>query len=124
LFLQHYGLLQQQRLRLHPFACALVGLFGTLALIAGRTKLGLAEADTPGFAAAFVAAFVWATYSVLSRKFANVPTDVVAAFCLAAGALSAICHAAFEETVWPADAREWLATIGLGLGPVGLAFYA
>ena len=118
------GLLPQERLRLHHIAGALVGLFGTIALIAGRTKLGFAEADTPGFAAAFVAAFVWATYSVLSRQFANVPTDVVAAFCLAAAALSAICHAAFEETVWPADAREWLATIGLGLGPVGLAFYA
>ena len=118
------GLLPQERLRLHHIAGALVGLFGTIALIAGRTKLGFAEADTPGFAAAFVAAFVWATYSVLSRQFANVPTDVVAAFCLAAAALSAICHAAFEETVWPADAREWLATIWLGLGPVGLAFYA
>jgi len=93
-------------------------------LVAGRANLGFVEADTPGFAAAFVAAFVWATYSVLSRQFATVPTDVVAAFCLLAAALAAVCHLAFEETVWPAGAGEWFATIGLGLGPVGLAFYA
>ena len=26
--------------------------------------------------------------------------------------------------MWPVGTREWLATVGLGLGPVGLAFYA
>src|SRR5437764_2013214 len=118
------GLLPQERLRIHHIAGALIGLFGTIVLVGSRARLGFAEADTPGFAAAFVAAFVWAIYSVLSRRFANVPTDVVAAFCLIAAALSAICHVGFEETVWPADAPEWLATLGLGLGPVGLAFYA
>jgi drug/metabolite transporter (DMT)-like permease len=61
---------------------------------------------------------------VLSRQFANVPTDVVAGFCLVTSALAAACHLAFEDTVWPAATREWLAVIGLGLGPVGLAFYA
>lgn len=29
-----------------------------------------------------------------------------------------------EETIWPSGSNEWLAVIGLGLGPVGLAFYA
>jgi drug/metabolite transporter (DMT)-like permease len=29
-----------------------------------------------------------------------------------------------EETVWPANAREWGAILLLGLGPVGAAFYA
>ncbi len=118
------GLLPQERLRLHHVVGALLGLIGTAVLVGSRAKLGFSEADTPGFAAAFVAAVVWATYSVLSRRFADVPTDVVAAFCLVAAVLSAICHVAFEETVWPAGMREWLATAGLGVGPVGLAFYA
>ena len=118
------GLLPQERLKLHHLAGALLGLIGTIVLVGSRAHLGFAEADTPGFAAAFVAAFVWATYSVLSRQFAAVPTDVVAAFCLLTAALAAVCHLAFEETVWPVGAREWLATVGLGLGPVGLAFYA
>jgi drug/metabolite transporter (DMT)-like permease len=37
--------------------------------------------------------------------------------------LAAAAHLAFEETVWPAGAGQWLAVLGLGLGPVGLAFF-
>src|SRR3546814_15297519 len=32
-------------------------------------------------------------------------------------------HFAFESSVWPAASGEWLAVLGLGLGPVGLAFF-
>jgi len=105
-------------------AGALLGLIGTVVLIAGGGGVAFAQDQAPGLAASFVAAFVWATYSVLSRQFAAVPTDVVAAFCLLTAALATVCHLAFEATVWPAGAHEWLATVGLGLGPVGLAFYA
>ena len=118
------GLLPQHRLKPHHLVGALMGFIGTIVLITSRADLGFAGADTPGFAAAFVAAFVWAIYSVLSRQFANVPTDIVAGFCLVTAALAAVFHLAFEDTVWPADAGEWLAIIGLGLGPVGSAFYA
>jgi drug/metabolite transporter (DMT)-like permease len=101
-----------------------LGFFGTIVLVGSRGNLAFVEDYAPGLAAAFVAAFVWATYSVLSRRFRTVPTDVVAAFCLITAALAAGCHLLFEETVWPAAPREWLAVIGLGIGPVGLAFYA
>jgi drug/metabolite transporter (DMT)-like permease len=37
--------------------------------------------------------------------------------------LSAVCHLVFETTVWPATASQWLAVAGLGLLPVGAAFY-
>lgn len=30
---------------------------------------------------------------------------------------------AIEPTIWPSNALQWAAVIGLGLGPVGLAFY-
>ncbi|MBI3452222.1 MAG: EamA family transporter, partial [Rhodospirillales bacterium] len=36
--------------------------------------------------------------------------------------LALAAHLAFETTYVPADG-EWLAALGLGLGPVGLAFY-
>ena len=29
-----------------------------------------------------------------------------------------------EATVWPATMLQWLSVIGLGIGPVGAAFYA
>jgi drug/metabolite transporter (DMT)-like permease len=112
-----------ERLRPHHVIGAVLGFVGTVVLIGGRAQLGLVADYIPGYAAAFVAAFVWAIYSVLSRKFATVPTDAVAGFCLVTAVLAAICHVAFETTVWPSHAAEWLAVLGLGLGPVGAAFY-
>ena len=74
--------------------------------------------------AAFVAAFVWAAYSVMSRKLKSVPTDAVAGFCLATALLAALVHALVEATVWPETTAQWLAIAALGVGPVGAAFYA
>jgi drug/metabolite transporter (DMT)-like permease len=78
----------------------------------------------PGLIAAFVAAFVWATYSVLSRRLKSVPTDAVAGFCAATALLAAIVHGLVEVTVWPDTISQWLSVIALGIGPVGAAFYA
>jgi len=54
---------------------ALLGLAGTVLLFAGNSLSGFAPGQVPGLAAAFVAAFVWAAYSVMSRKLKAVPTD-------------------------------------------------
>jgi drug/metabolite transporter (DMT)-like permease len=78
----------------------------------------------PGLIAAFVAAFVWATYSVASRRLKSVPTDAVAGFCAATALLAAIVHGLVEVTVWPDTIAQWLSVIALGIGPVGAAFYA
>jgi len=117
------ALLPGERLKPHHLAGAALGLIGTIVLISGRAELGFAPRDLPGYAAAFVAAFVWAIYSVASRRFAGVPSDAVVGFCLVTALLAALCHLLFETTVWPRDAAEWGAVIALGIGPVGLAFY-
>src|SRR5947207_3006943 len=116
------ALLPGERLKVHHLVGALLGLLGTAVLLAGGGGFALAQDHVPGLAAAFVAAFVWATYSVLSRRFDQVSTDAVAGFCLATAMLAALCHFAFEETTWPASAAQWLAVVGLGIGPVGAAF--
>jgi drug/metabolite transporter (DMT)-like permease len=118
------ALLPGERLKPHHIAGASIALAGTIVLFAGRGGLTFARDYLPGFAAGFVAAFTWAIYSVLSRRFAAVPTDAVAGFCLATAALAAIFHVLFEVTLWPQTAGQWLAVLGLGLGPVGAAFYA
>jgi drug/metabolite transporter (DMT)-like permease len=118
------ALLLRERLRAHHIAGVILGLIGTIVLLGGGANLAMVPQFVPGYCAAFVAAFVWATYSVLSRRFAAVPTDAVAGFCLATAMLGAIFHVLFEETVWPGNNREWLAVAGLGIGPVGAAFYA
>jgi drug/metabolite transporter (DMT)-like permease len=113
-----------ERLMRHHVIGALLGLAGTIVLFAGRGVSGFELQYAPGFLAAFIAAFVWAIYSVLSRRLAHVPTDAVAGFCAATALLAAICHMMLETTVWPETTGQWLAVLGLGIGPVGAAFYA
>jgi drug/metabolite transporter (DMT)-like permease len=117
------SLLPGERLRRAHIVGALLGFAGVVVLIAGRGAFDARAEYMPGYLCAFVAAFVWAGYSVLSRRFGQVPTDAVAGFCLATSFLSLICHLAFETTVWPETTTQWLALLGLGLGPVGAAFY-
>jgi drug/metabolite transporter (DMT)-like permease len=122
------AMLPGERLRWFHIAGALIGLAGALLIISGRssgTADGFSRAQLlVGYGAALACAFTWSGYSLISRRFGQVPTDVVAGFCLATSALSAVCHLLLETTVWPASSSEWLAIVGLGIFPVGLAFYA
>lgn len=112
-----------ERLRLHHIVGVVLGLAGAVLIITRGKGLSLAEGFTVGHALAFVCSLIWSGYSVLSRRFGKVSTDVVAGFCLITALLSAICHMLFETTLWPADSTQWAAVLGLGLLPVGAAFY-
>jgi len=112
-----------ERLRLHHVIGVLLGLLGAVVIITRGKGLSLAEGFTAGHALAFACSLIWSGSSVLSRRFGQVSTDVVAGFCLITALLSALCHMIFETTVWPADAVQWAAVVGLGLLPVGAAFY-
>ena len=111
-----------ERLAPHHIIGAVLGLAGTVLLLAGNTS-GFAPGQIPGYAAAVVAAFVWAAYSVMSRKLKAVPTDAVAGFCLVTAILAAIVHGMVETTAWPESTAQWLAIVALGVGPVGAAFF-
>jgi drug/metabolite transporter (DMT)-like permease len=115
------ALLPGERLRWFHVLGAAAGLAGTALLLAGGAA-GFAAEHWLGYLAAFACAFVWSGYSVLSRRFGQVPTDAVGGFCGATAVLAAFCHLLFETTVWPAGA-QWLAVLALGLGPVGAAFF-
>src|SRR4051812_26590807 len=117
------SLLPGERLAPHHIVGALLGLAGTVLLLIGNAAVRFEPAHTAGFAAAFVAAFVWAGYSVMSRRLKSVPTDAVAGFCLVTALLALLVHLALEDTVWPDGPGQWLAVAALGLGPVGVAFY-
>src|SRR3954449_168448 len=89
------ALLPGERLAVHHVVGAVLGLVGTVLLFAGNPS-GFTQGQLPGLAAAFIAAFVWATYSVLSRRLKAVPTDAVAGFCLATAVLAALMHGLLE----------------------------
>jgi len=118
------ALLPGEHLRWHHVAGGVVGLVGAFLLIAGRGGGVMLKSDYAlGYAAALACAFTWSSYSLLSRRYGKVPTDLVGAFCGITALLGIFAHLLFEETVWPADFGEWLAVAALGLGPVGLAFF-
>ncbi len=101
----------------------MAGLAGTVLILAG-SGVSFDRGDWIGYAAALACALTWSSYSLLSRRHANVPSDAVTGFCLAAALLSAFSHIMLETTVWPVAPGQWLAVLALGLFPVGLAFYA
>jgi drug/metabolite transporter (DMT)-like permease len=114
------ALLPGERLRAKHVIGAALGFCGAALLLMG--KFGDAR---PGFGLvlALGCALVWSSYSLASRFLKSAPTEAVAGFCLVTALLAALCHAVFETTVWPSSAGEIAAILGLGLGPVGLAFY-
>ena len=116
------GLLPGERLRAGHLLGACLGFAGA-ALIIGGGAIGFDPAHLPGYGLALACAFTWSGYSVMSRRFGEIPTVSVVVFCLATAALSFLLHIALEDTVWPADSLTWASVLALGLGPVGLAFY-
>ncbi|WP_174801554.1 DMT family transporter [Martelella limonii] len=118
------ALLPGEKLKAHHIIGAAAGFLGTALLVTRGGGLALSGEYALGYIAAFLCAFTWSGYSLLSRSFSKVSTDVVTGFCLATAVLSLLCHLMLEQTVWPQTGGEWLAVVGLGLLPVGLAFYA
>ena len=114
-----------EQLRPRHIAGALLGFAGAVTLFLWRGGSGAPAGKDAmvGYGLALACAFVWSGYSVLSRSLKEAPTEAVAGFCLATAALAAICHALLETWVTPKGATQWAAIVGLGLGPVGLAFY-
>ena len=116
------GLLPGERLRAGHLMGAGLGFAGAALIVSGGGA-GFQVEYLAGYGLALLCALTWSSYSVLSRKFAEVPTSSVTVFCLISALASWGMHFAVEDTIWPQDALGWFSTIGLGLGPVGLAFF-
>ena len=116
------ALLPGESLRRQHIAGALLALVGCWLLI-GRNAGGFAWDNLPGYLVALCCALIWSSYSVLSRLVRSVPTDAVGWFCGVTAVLALACHLLWEETVMPAGISQWIGVIGLGLGPVGVAFF-
>jgi drug/metabolite transporter (DMT)-like permease len=117
------ALLPGEALSRKHVAAAGLGFLGVVVLGLGRGGVGFDPAHWPGYAAALGCAVIWSSYSVLSRLQGDVPTEAVTGFCLATAVLALICHLSFETPVWDQTALQWLCIAGLGLGPVGAAFF-
>lgn len=118
------SLVAREALHARQLLGALLGLAGTAVVLLTRDEGGGGGSDPlAGYAAAAGGALVWALYSVNNRRFKEVPGEVMGGICGLVAAAGLVCHLLFEDSVLP-GAVGWAAIVGLGLGPVGLAFFA
>jgi drug/metabolite transporter (DMT)-like permease len=116
------GLLPGETLRPLHVLGALIAFAGAALIVTSRSETA-AEVPLLGLGLAFLCAVSWAAYSVMSRRLGDVPTQSVVIYCLATAILSVPAHLIWETTQWPQGALGWMAVLGLGMGPVGLAFF-
>jgi drug/metabolite transporter (DMT)-like permease len=100
---------------------ALIGFAGAVLAILGRGGSGEAVWAW-GYVPALGSAFIWASYSLLTKRVAAFPTAAIGSFALVSGALSLVCHALLEPSV-ALTAQDWTLIALLGLGPLGGAFF-
>ena len=105
----------------HIFA-ALLGFAGAaLAILGGAGEAG----DTRwawGYIPALASAFMWSSYSLMTKRVRAFPTAAIGSFALLSGVLSLLCHALLEPAV-SLSSQDMLLIAVLGLGPLGGAFF-
>jgi drug/metabolite transporter (DMT)-like permease len=111
------------RPRLRHLLGALLGFAGAAVVLLERQGEAASRINMFGYFAAFCCAIIWASYSVLNRRFALVPSEMLVGVCGAVALAGAAAHLVLEETVGP-TLVQWLAVLFLGIGPTGLAFQA
>ena len=120
------------RLRgVHVLAAALGFAGAAIAILGGSdaSLTGSARAAWEpllGYLLALGSAFIWANYSLQTKRGdlagKGFPTAAIGLFGLLSGLLSLLCHSLLEPSA-NLDARQWLLLCLLGLGPLGAAFF-
>lgn len=101
---------------------ALIGFAGAaLAILGGAGGTG-GGGWAWGYLPALASAFIWASYSLLTKRVRSFPTAAIGSFALASGLLSLLCHAWLEPAA-SLSTHDLLLIAVLGLGPLGGAFF-
>jgi drug/metabolite transporter (DMT)-like permease len=107
---------------------ALLGFAGAAVAILGAAPAPDNAATTGtgawhwGYVPAMGSAFIWASYSLGTKRVAAFPTAAVGLFGLVSGLLSLFCHALLEPAAH-LNLQDWVLLAAMGLGPLGAAFY-
>ncbi len=105
---------------------ACMGFAGACIAILGGRSDGASVGFAWGYIPAAGSAFIWASYSLLSKRLAlqgkSFATSAIGLFGLASGLLSLLCHEFLEPRV-SLNGQDVMLLIALGLGPLGAAFY-
>ena len=110
----------------HHLAGALMGFAGA-ALVITQGHFSLSMSHWTGYLFALLAAIVWASYSLMTKRLPPFPSAAVGAFCLTSGILALILiilQGKLLPTLGQLHASDWKNLVYLGLGPLGLAFFS
>ncbi|HVP67959.1 MAG TPA: DMT family transporter [Anaeromyxobacteraceae bacterium] len=108
-------------LHIRHLAGALLGFSGAALLVTGG-RVGFEMVTAPGYALALLAAVIWSTFSLVSRRLGGFRTASVSTFCLVSGTLALVCHLVLEPP-YALHASDVPSLLVIGFGPMGAAFY-
>lgn len=114
----------QVKLNIGHVIGGILGFSGVMLTLA-QEPIAFSSEDWFGYSEAFVAALLWAFYTLSNRRYTQMPMSAVAGFCLISGVLALISYAltADVESV-VLTGYDIIVIILLGLGPMGLSFYS
>ena len=115
------GFLPGVRVHRGQWIGTLLGLVAAVILVTHGTGVEVRREYMAGYLAALGAAVIWAAYSVLNRRHAQVPSAAITVACALVAVLGALTHFAFEQSVMPSPGQLAVLLL-MGLGPVGAAF--
>ena len=109
-------------LRARHVVAAVMGFAGAAIAILGAAGATGAQAWSWGYLPALGSAFIWSTYSLMTKRLGTFPTAAIGLFGLVSGLLSLACHALLEPAA-DLSSRDLALIAVMGLGPLGAAFF-
>ena len=104
-------------------AAAVLGFGGAaLAILGGKPTEPGAPLWAWGYIPALMGAFIWASYSLLTKRVKPFPTAAIGGFALISGVLALLCHVWLEPST-DLSGSDWVVIILIGLGPLGGSFF-
>ncbi|MBC7434794.1 MAG: DMT family transporter [Bdellovibrionales bacterium] len=114
------------KLRLAHVFAAMLGFGGAAFAILGAGTFAAGGSWNWGYVLAFASAFIWASFSLMTKRLASqgrsFPTAAIGLFGLVSGLLALTCHWLVEVPV-QLSFQDWGLLTLVGLGPLGTAFF-
>lgn len=115
------------KLTLTHVLAACIGFAGAcIAILGARASDAASSGLAWGYLPALGSAFIWASYSLLTKRLAlqgqSFATAAIGLFGLVSGLLSLVCHVLLEPRV-SLSGQDVMLLVALGIGPLGAAFY-
>ena len=112
--------IKTSKLTASHIVAAVIGFSGaSLAILSGAE---LVSGFAFGYVYAGIAALVFSSYSLMTKRLEKSPTAAVGGYCFVAGVLAILMHFIFEQPTL-IDGNQWVWLLALGLGPLGASFY-